>query len=612
MEGPAATSRRHPGDAEAAAAVARAIERWGPAPHRLLQVLRAAQEGLGWLPPAALTAAARGLGVPLAQVRGVVAFYAFLHAEPRGEYRLLFSDDVPDRMAGAGERLAWLCERLWLEPGRLSEDGLVSVDRTPGLGLCDQAPALLVNDRPVTRLTPARAEQLCELMLARTPVTAWPAELFEVEENVRRADVLLGDRTAPGEAVRAAIARGDAAGSGPQALLDEIKAAKLLGRGGAGFTTGVKWESCSRRPVTPRVVVCNADEGEPGTFKDRLLLRRHFDLVVEGMTVAAWGIGAALGFVYLRGEYRWLLDAMQETLARRREQGLLGASICGRAGFDFDVEIHVGAGSYVCGEASALVESLEGKRGIPRNRPPRLAEVGYLGLPTIVNNVESYCAAALIARHGADWFRARGTARSAGTKLLSVSGDCERPGVYEYPLGVRIDEVLADCGGADAIAVQAGGPSGACLGKDEFGRRIAFEDVETGGAFVVFGQRRDMFEIARHYTHFFAEESCGFCTPCRVGTSLLRNVVDKIASGKGSQHDLARIEQLGRLMRVASHCGLGESAPRPLLDTLRRFRPAYERRLGSSALEPAFDLDGALDRARRMTGRDDQGAHLPP
>ena len=398
------------------------------------------------------------------------------------------------------------------------------------------------------------------------------AELFVVEDQVRRADVMLTDPIRPGEAIRAALARGEADGTGPQATLEEIKAARLLGRGGAGFTTGVKWESCSRQPVTPRVVVCNADEGEPGTFKDRLLLGRYADLVFEGMTVAAWGIGASRGFVYLRGEYRYLLDALRDTLERRRRDGLLGKAICGREGFDFDVQIHVGAGSYVCGEASALVESLEGKRGIPRNRPPRLAEKGYLGLPTIVNNVESYCTAALIVLHGAEWFRSRGTPRSSGTKLLSVSGDCERPGVYEYPLGITVREVLEDAGARGTIAVQAGGPSGACLGQDEFERRIAFEDIETGGAFIVFDGSRDMFEVARHFAHFFAEESCGFCTPCRVGTSLLRNLMDKIRDGKGSAARSHTIEELGRLLGKASHCGLGESAAKPLLGTLRRFR----------------------------------------
>jgi len=591
-------------------AVQEALRAWGCEPTQLLQVLRHAQEALGYLPPPALERIAAELRVPIARVRGVVAFYSFLYAEPQGTYRVLFSDNVTDRMKGSADRLREMSQRLWVEPGKVSADGLVSLDRTSSIGLCDHAPALLVNGRPVPDVDAARAAQLCDLILARVPLDAWPRELFTVEDHIRRADVMLNDPLRPGEAIRAALARGVAAGNGPQATLDEIKGARLLGRGGAGFTTGVKWESCSRQPVTPRVVVCNADEGEPGTFKDRLLLGRYADMIFEGMTVAAYGIGASQGFVYLRGEYRYLLDALRDTLERRRRDGLLGSGICGCAGFDFDVQIHVGAGSYVCGEASALVESLEGKRGIPRNRPPRLAEKGYLGRPTIVNNVESYCAAALIVLHGADWFRARGTERSSGTKLLSVSGDCERPGIYEYPLGVSVRQVLEDCGARNTIAVQAGGPSGACLGQDEFERRIAFEDIETGGAFMVFDGSRDMFEVARHFAHFFAHESCGFCTPCRVGTSLLRNLMDKIRDGKGSQHDLLTIEELCGLLRNASHCGLGESAGRPLLGTLQRFRPAYERRLESPAVEPAFDLDGALARARRMTGRDDPGAHL--
>jgi [NiFe] hydrogenase diaphorase moiety large subunit len=592
------------------AAVERALAAWGCEPTSLLQVLRVTQEPLGWLPEAALERVSVALDVPIARVRGVVAFYSLLYAEPQGEYRVLFSDDVTDRMRGSEERMREMSQRLWVEPGKLSEDGLVSVGHTSSIGLNDHAPALLVNGRPIPGVDATRATLIGDLILARTPLAEWPAELFIVEDHVRRSDVLLEESMRPGEAIRAALERGATAGSGRQATLDEIKNARLLGRGGAGFTTGVKWESCSRQPVTPRVVVCNADEGEPGTFKDRLLLGRRADMIFEGMTVAAWGIGASQGFVYLRGEYRYLLDALEATLARRRREGLLGRSICGREGFDFDVRIHVGAGSYVCGEASALVESLEGKRGIPRNRPPRLAEKGYLGRPTIVNNVESYCAAAQIVLHGADWFRSRGTARSSGTKLLSVSGDCERPGIYEYPLGVRVRQVLEDCGAHATIAVQAGGPSGVCLGQDEFDRCIAFEDIETGGAFVVFDASRDPFEIARHYAHFFAHESCGFCTPCRVGTSLLRNLMDKIRDGKGSLHDLKTIEELAGLLHHASHCGLGESAGRPLLGTLERFRPAYERRLGSTAGEPAFDLEGALARARRMTGRDDPGAHL--
>jgi [NiFe] hydrogenase diaphorase moiety large subunit len=357
-------------------------------------------------------------------------------------------------------------------------------------------------------------------------------------------------------------------------------------------------------------VVCNADEGEPGTFKDRVLLASHADLVVEGMTVCAYVVGARQGFLYLRGEYAYLVPQLKAVLARRRAEGLLGKTIAGQAGFDFDIAIHVGAGAYVCGEESALIESLEGKRGIPRNRPPYPVTHGYRSQPTVVNNVETFCAAALIAIHGGAWYREIGTPRSAGTKVLSVSGDCARPGIYEYPFGVPVRQVLEDCGAERTQAIQVSGPSGICIGADEFDRRLAFEDLPTAGAFTIFDDTRDMFEVARIYAHFFAHESCGHCTPCRVGTTLLCNVMDKLADRKGSLHDLARIERLARLMQASSHCGLGHTATNPLIDTLKRFRPAYERRLRSTEFEPAFDLDGALARARAMTGRDDAGAHL--
>jgi [NiFe] hydrogenase diaphorase moiety large subunit len=332
--------------------------------------------------------------------------------------------------------------------------------------------------------------------------------------------------------------------------------------------------------------------------------------VFEGMTVAALAIGAKQGFLYLRGEYRYLLEALEDTLNQRRAAGLLGQGILGRTGFDFDIAIHLGAGAYVCGEESALIESLEGKRGIPRNRPPFPVEHGYLQQPTVVNNVETLCAAALIVMRGGDWYRAIGSAKSAGTKLISVSGDCARPGIYEYPFGVTVRQVLDDCGAGDALAVQISGPSGTCIDESEFGRRLGFEDLATAGAFMVFDSSRDMFEVARNFVQFFAHESCGFCTPCRVGTSMQNSLMDKIAHGMGTRHDLNELARLDRVLQTASHCGLGHGACNPVLDTLKRFRPAYERRLISLDFQPAFDLDGALAEARRMTGRDDAGAHI--
>jgi [NiFe] hydrogenase diaphorase moiety large subunit len=541
---------------------------------------------------------------------------------------VLFSDNVTDRMQGSEPLMAQMCHRLWVEPGKVSEDGLVSVATTSCTGLCDQGPGMLVNGRAIGRLDSERIELLCRLMLEQRPLADWPAELFAIEDNVRRADILLGSSFAPGDAIRAALKRGMqgrserpanerswreayvVAALGPVAVLEEIKRSNLRGRGGAGFTTGVKWEACRHATGLARYVVCNADEGEPGTFKDRVLLTSHADLLFVGMAVAAYAVGANQGFVYLRGEYRYLLDRLEEVLERRRATNLLGKGILGQPGFDFDVTIHVGAGSYVCGEESALLDSLEGKRGVPRNRPPYPVTNGYLQQPTIVNNVETLCSAALIAVQGGDWYRSIGTLKSSGSKILSVAGDCARPGLYEYPFGVTLRQVLEDCGAERTQAVQVSGPSGICVDVTEFDRRIAFEDLPTAGAFTIFDITRDMFEVARAYAQFFAHESCGFCTPCRVGTSMLKNSMDKIRAGNGTLHDLREIARLNKVLLQSAHCGLGHTACNPILDTMKKFRPMYERRLRSRDFAPAFDLDQALARARQMTGRDDPGAHL--
>ncbi|MEN9426054.1 MAG: hypothetical protein RLZZ220_403 [Pseudomonadota bacterium] len=570
----------------------------------LLQILIQAQQIEGWLPAATLTHIAAALGLPRARVEGVAGFYSFLYTQPVGRYRVLFSDNITDRMLGNAELLDALCRKLWIEPGHLSEDGLVSVTTTSCTGLCDQGPAMLVNGRAIGQLSHRRINEIAELIRQQRPFELWPAEYFQIDDNIRRRDALLGLDMPPGAALQAAVVRGR------DGWLAEMQASNLRGRGGAGFATAVKWSSAKNAPGAPKVIVCNADEGEPGTFKDRVLLNSFADLVFEGMSLAAWAVGASQGFLYLRGEYRYLLPQLEAVLARRRAAGLLGTGILGQAGFDFDIAIHLGAGAYVCGEESALIESLEGKRGTPRIRPPFPVTKGYLGRPTVVNNVETLAKTCLIALGGGEAFAATGTAQSAGTKLLSISGDCAMPGIYEYPFGVPISRVLEDCGASDTQAVQVGGASGICLAGYEFHRRIAYEDVPTAGAFMIFDGTRDLFDVARAFVHFFAHESCGFCTPCRVGTSLLKGFMDKLADGHGAQADLADIDWLDRLLKNASHCGLGSAAPNPVIDTLQKFRPAYERRLVSLDFEPAFDLDAALAEARQLTGRDDSGAHL--
>lgn len=586
-------------------AVDAVLARYGHADHALVQILREFQSEYGWLPLHALQKIANGLGLTLAHVQGVASFYRFFYQQPVGLYRILFSDNITDRMLGSQALMADLCRRLGVTPGKLSSDGLVSVDTASCTGLCDQGPALLINQHHVvTRLDASRVADMADLIHHHTPLAKWPAPWFSVQDNIQRRDVLLRDSLAPGAALAAAIARG------PEAMLDELVQSNLRGRGGAGFVTGLKWQLCRQALGAEHIVVCNADEGEPGTFKDRVLLNTFADALFEGMTIAAHALGARRGFVYLRGEYRYLLESLCAVLERRRSAKLLGAGILGHSGFDFDIAIHVGAGAYVCGEESALIESLEGKRGTPRIRPPFPVERGYLDHPTVVNNVETFCAVNHIAVQGGKWWAQIGTPKSTGTKLHSVSGDCERPGIYEYPFGTRIDRILEDCGAKDAQAVQVGGASGFCLSAFEFGRRICFEDVPTAGAFMVFDRGRDMFEVARNFAHFFAHESCGFCTPCRVGTALVAKRMDKLANGYGSRRDMDVLLELDTLLHTATHCGLGASACNPLRDTIVKFRPAYERRLKSLHFEPGFDMDAELSIGRRMTGRDDPDAHL--
>lgn len=581
------------------------LQRHGRDAYALVQILREFQALAGWLPRPALHHMAEALNLSLAQVQGVADFYRFFHTEPVGSYRVLFSDNITDHMLGSEALLRQLCGLLKVAPGQLRADGRVSVATSSCTGLCDQGPAALINHHHVlTRLTPERMVQMAELIEQQVPPAQWPPEWSQVDDQIRLADVKLGAQPPPGAALSAALARE------PQAVLDELKRSKLRGRGGAGYATGTKWQLCRNAVGQAHYVVCNADEGEPGTFKDRVLLTSYADTLFEGMTIAAWVVGASQGLVYLRGEYRYLLEHLQAVLQGRREQGLLGSSIQGKAGFDFDIAIHVGAGAYVCGEESALIESLEGKRGVPRIRPPFPVEHGYRGQPTTVNNVETFCAVTHIAVHGGAWWARIGTAQSTGTKIHSVSGDCERPGIYEYPFGTRIGRILEDCGARNTQAVQVGGPSGMCLSALEFDRRIGFEDVPTAGAFMVFDRSRDMFEVARNFAHFFAHESCGFCTPCRVGTELVLRQMDKLKHGYGSSADIQVLFELDKLMHGATHCGLGAAACNPLHDTIAKFRPAYEQHLKSLHFVAGFDMDAELSQARRATGRNDSGAHL--
>jgi len=361
----------------------------------------------------------------------------------------------------------------------------------------------------------------------------------------------------------------------PAKVIREVVRSGLKGRGGAGFPTGLKWQSAADMDGPEKFVICNADEGEPGTFKDRVLLTDFPDLVFEGMAIGGYAIGARRGILYLRGEYTYLRAFLEDRLQHRRSSG--------KKELDFDIEIRMGAGAYVCGEETALIESLEGRRGEPRNRPPFPVSTGFLDRPTIVNNVETFAWITCILVKGADWFKEIGTEKSSGLKFFSVSGDCTHSGVYEFPLGITVRELLEQVGGTGAKAVQVGGASGYCVPAAEFDRAIAFEDVSTGGSIIVFGPDRDMLQVARNFMEFFMDESCGQCTPCREGNARLMEGIELLQQGRCSMKHLRDLCALGETMQIASKCGLGQSSPNAFLSIVHHFKDEIMGRPGSVA-----------------------------
>ena len=391
----------------------------------------------------------------------------------------------------------------------------------------------------------------------------------------------------------------------PVEVINEVTNARLRGRGGAGFPAGMKWQFTRAAEDPVKFVICNADEGEPGTFKDRVLLTDYPDRLFEGMTIAGYAIGAQQGIMYLRAEYAYLLKLLESVLEKRRRNGTLGKSILGKQGFDFDIRVQLGAGAYVCGEETAMISSCEGMRGDPKNRPPFPAQKGFMGHPTCVNNVETYVAVIRLIDMGAAWFTSLGSKGSSGTKLLSVCGDCHQPGVYEYPFGITVKQLLQDVGAEDAKAVQIGGPSGQMIGKEDFNRTICYDDLATGGSVMIFGPDRNILEVVDYFMDFFIEESCGYCTPCRVGNVLLKEYLNRIMTGKAEEADLDIMKSLGNTVKTTSRCGLGQTSPNPILTTLSKFYPEYEKLLKTSedGFKLSFDIQDVLKDSQSITGR---------
>jgi NADH-quinone oxidoreductase subunit F len=554
----------------------------------LLPALHALQSRVGWISQPALNYVCRRLAVAPAEAYGVATFYAMFATTPRPPTVAHVCDDIACRLAGA-ERLCEDLARSLGPAGQPARDGRIGWTRSPCLGLCDLAPAAMVTvagENPVAvGVAPvdaagivARLERGGGEPRTPEPLTQDPAGL----RLLRRVGVV--DPTSL-DAYRAdggydALTR--AFEIGPDAVIAEVTASKLLGRGGAAFPTGRKWSAVAVQPAQPHYLVCNADESEPGTFKDRVLLEGDPFAIVEAMTIAAFATGAAKGFLYVRGEYPEAEARVRGAIGSARDAGLLGGDIAG-SGLSFDIEVRRGAGAYICGEETALFESIEGKRGEPRNKPPFPVEVGLFGKPTVVNNVETLANIPLIVADGGAAFAAIGTEGSTGPKLFCLSGHVERPGTYEVLFGATLRDLIDMAGGVPgdrAIrAILLGGAAGVFVGPDALDMPLTFEATRAAGAtlgsgvIMVFDETADLVDTLRRIAQFFRDESCGQCVPCRVGSVRQEELLARLAAGshvRGRADELALLRDIGQAMRDASICGLGQTASSAIESALRQ------------------------------------------
>ena len=532
----------------------------------LLPALHAAQKIYGWISEPVAAEISKVLRVPLADVHGVIEFYSLFYNEPIGKRVIRVCTDQACALRGADGVLHHLCTHHGLEPGQTTSDLSLTVEASPCLGLCEQAPAALVNEQAETNIDLVRDSY--ELGRPKSIVGG----------SIRLLTANCGNGTASLTRYGKYPALAKALGTSPEDVVGEIKASGLVGRGGAAFPTGIKWEGAAKAPGTEKYVVCNADESEPGTFKDRILLLDDPHRTIEGLTIAGYAIGAHKGYIYIRAEYPYILPVLENALSEARDANLLGDNILG-SGFSFDIEIRVGAGAYICGEETALFESIEGKRGFPRVKPPFPTTNGLFGKPTAINNVETLCNVPLIIEQGAAEYRKIGTEKSPGPKLFCISGDVTRPGLYEVPFGVTLREVFEMAGGiAGGRTLQSvlfGGAAGAFATGEHLDVRMTFEDLRAAGlplgsgVVMVFDQRRDIRDVLKRLGHFFAHESCGKCYPCQMGTQRQKEILDRIAAGKVLEGDLIRLQDVGWTMTDASLCGLGQTAASAVLSAIK-------------------------------------------
>ncbi|MSO50688.1 MAG: NADH-quinone oxidoreductase subunit E [Acidobacteria bacterium] len=578
-------------------AIDAAIGSASPARHLLLPALHAAQASAGWVSPGALNHICTRLSVPPAEGFGVASFYAMFATKPRAPRTVHVCDDIACRIKGA----EGVCRSLAQKFGAPGQDanglnGVATWVRSPCLGLCEQAPAALVQRTGESRGDEAMAHVTFEDVVwavesgdARPPQKTMVPQAESPRDPalrlLRRVGIADPESLDEYRAHGGYVALRKALSLGPERVLREVNDSKLLGRGGAAFPTGRKWEAVARNPARPHYLVCNADESEPGTFKDRVIMEEDPFALVEAMTIAGYATGCEQGYLYIRGEYPKATQRLQNAIGQARARGWLGDNIMGE-GVRFDIELRRGAGAYICGEETSLFNSLEGLRGEPRNKPPFPVNAGLFGKPTVVNNVETFANVLDILAHGGPNFAASGTSSSSGTKLFCVSGCVARPGVYEAPFGISLRDVITLAGGvAQGRALRAvllGGAAGVFVTPDELDMPLTFEGTRAAGAtlgsgvIMLFDDRVDLGDILIRIAAFFRDESCGQCVPCRIGTirqeeALHRLVAARTKGADAGAREVGLINDLAMVMRDASICGLGQTAASAVQSALLKF-----------------------------------------
>jgi NADH-quinone oxidoreductase subunit F len=557
---------------------------WGhnvPLHSMLLEILYEAQAIYGgWLPRPALTRIAHALKIPLADVFGVTEFYTMFYTEPVGKKIIRICEDASCALRGAQTVQDTVCRHLQIEPGQTTGDGEYTVEPTRCLGLCDHGPAALVNDTRHFDLTPHRVSDLLLNEPRHDQQSARVGGLIKLAlSNVKVVDPtsLAAYRSQGGLAALRKVFHT----MEPAEVVSLIKASKLVGRGGAAFPTGLKWEFTANNPPGPRHVICNADESEVGAFKDRVLMDHDPFRIIEGLLIACYAVGAEQGFVYVRGEHRLGYQRFVTAVEALTRAGWLGENIQG-SGFNCWIAVRRGAGAYVCGEETALMESIEGKRGFPRLRPPFPTTHGLWGRPTTINNVETLAKVPGIVIHGGSWYNSLGTEQSAGTKLFAVSGSVQRPGVYEVPFGVPLRHLIYDLAGGLAKGrtlqgILTGGAAGTFVKAEDIDTPVTFEDFKQvggtigAGTVIVFDDMVDLRDTLTRIAEFFAHESCGKCYPCQIGTQRQAEILHRVQHGQGQPDDVDTLLELAQVMTDTSICGLGQAAGWATVDAVRRW-----------------------------------------